>query len=162
MPSPRQESRPALHAVQNGGDNDCYMYCRACADIVHCQIILAVCSSIPPKMGPSAVDRPSMDVKKDAVVVRTVSLSSSSSSTLDEHDEKEAHGQQIIIRNSSYQSNALAPFDSSAITKARDFVAFAGGCLRAYAKDMNPTQGPIKRRCFPSLCHGALVRTIRT
>ncbi|KAK4930897.1 hypothetical protein LTR49_002663 [Elasticomyces elasticus] len=80
-----------------------------------------------------------MDAKKDAVVVRIDSLSSTSSSTVDEHDEKSAYRQEIIPRKSSQQRVALTPSDPSTITKAREYLAFAGGYVRTYAKDM-PTR----------------------
>ncbi|KAK4966886.1 hypothetical protein LTR42_011200 [Elasticomyces elasticus] len=82
------------------------------------------------------IDWAKMDAKNDAVTVRSVSLLSSSSSTLDRHDEKEAYPQQVITRNISRQKAVLTPLDPSAITKAREFLAFAGGYVRTYAKDM--------------------------
>ncbi|KAK5680505.1 hypothetical protein LTS10_007435 [Elasticomyces elasticus] len=84
----------------------------------------------------STVERPSMDAKKDAVVVRIISLSSTSSSTLGKH---EGDRPRTAGKKSWKQSDALTPLDPSAITKAREFLAFAGGCVRTYAKDM-PTR----------------------
>ncbi|KAK5718424.1 hypothetical protein LTR15_008151 [Elasticomyces elasticus] len=77
-----------------------------------------------------------MDVKKDAVVVHTLSLPSSGSSTLGNHKEDL---QQTAGTESSKQRKSSGPINTSTVAKGKEFLAFAGGCIRTYVKDM-PTR----------------------
>ncbi|KAK4897983.1 hypothetical protein LTR27_004367 [Elasticomyces elasticus] len=77
-----------------------------------------------------------MDAMKDAIVVRTVSLSSTSSSTFGKH---EGDLQQTAGTESSKQRKSFGPINTSTVAKGKEFLAFAGGCVRTYAKDM-PTR----------------------
>ncbi|KAK5698200.1 hypothetical protein LTR97_007161 [Elasticomyces elasticus] len=77
-----------------------------------------------------------MDVKKDAVVVHTLSLPSSSSSTLGKH---KGDLQQTAGTESSKQRKSSSPINTSTVAKGKEFLAFAGGCIRTYVKDM-PTR----------------------
>ncbi|KAK3632595.1 hypothetical protein LTR22_020531 [Elasticomyces elasticus] len=77
-----------------------------------------------------------MDVKKDAVVVHTLSLPSSSSSTLGKH---KGDLQQTAGTESSKQRKSSGPINTSTVAKGKEFLAFAGGCIRTYVMDM-PTR----------------------